>query len=181
MIHVFTHRKLTFICGYSTFPFTEMDRSHYLSEFECARAQTLLEEGYSQRQVGRILGVSHTTIGRMIRRFRETGQHSRRPGQGRPRSTSELDDRFLRLAALRNRGVTSRELGNLLADVRNVNISGSTVRRKMQESGPAARRPVVTPLLTRAASSFKAGVCTSSYRTLFGRLEKMNCFPMKQR
>lgn len=121
----------------------------HLSEREAVRAMTLLEEGYSQRQVARIIGCHHTTIGRTLQRFNETGSNTRRPGQGRPRATTERDDRFLRLHALRTRQVTSSEMSSLLQSTRNVSISAPTVRRRLNEFGLSSRRVASGPLLTR--------------------------------
>uniref|UniRef100_T1IFJ3 Uncharacterized protein n=1 Tax=Rhodnius prolixus TaxID=13249 RepID=T1IFJ3_RHOPR len=38
-----------------------------LSEHDCVKAMTLLEEGYSQREVARRLGVHHSSIGRTLK------------------------------------------------------------------------------------------------------------------
>lgn len=122
----------------------------HLSEFDCVRAVTLIEEGYSQREVARRLGVHHTTIGRALKRFRETGQHARREGQGRPRCTEAIDDRYIRLQALRNRSITGNEIGNLIRQTRNLTISSRTVRRRLNEGNLRARHPARVPLLTTA-------------------------------
>lgn len=125
-----------------------MNRTRHLSNDECVRASTLLEEGRSMRYVANLLGVNHSTISRMARRLRETGTHHRRRGQGRRRATNQIDERFLRQQVLRNRKCTSRELSNQLETVRNVRISALTVRRRLKEAGLASRRPASAPLLT---------------------------------
>lgn len=78
-----------------------MNRGRNLSVEEAVRASTLLDEGYSMRHVARVLGRSHSTLSRMVRRFNETGSHLRRPGQGRKRCTTPIDERFLRQSALK--------------------------------------------------------------------------------
>lgn len=78
-----------------------MNRPRNLTEEEAIRARVLVEEGYSRREIGRRLGVHHSTIGRALQRFQETGSDRRRRGQGRPRCTSERDDRFLKVSTLR--------------------------------------------------------------------------------
>jgi transposase len=52
-------------------------------------------------------GINQSTVSRILRRYRETGGYSRRPGQGRGKATTADQDRFLRLQALRTRFVTS--------------------------------------------------------------------------
>lgn len=126
-----------------------MDRFRYLSVEEAARVRILIQEGRSQREIARIFGVSHSCIGKVVKRFRETGSDMRRQGQGRPRQTNEIDDRFLRLQALRKRTSNSTQLQGLIRQVRNVRISARTVRRRLNESGLASRRPKIAPLLTR--------------------------------
>lgn len=126
-----------------------MDRSRNLSVEEAARARILVQEGRSQREVGRIFGVSHSTVGRAISRFRETGSDRRQQGQGRPRRTNDRDDHFLQLNALRIRTSTSTHLQGMLREVRNVQISTRTIRRRLNESQLTSRRPKKCPLLTR--------------------------------
>lgn len=125
-----------------------MDVHRRLTAAEACRARVLVQQGRSQRDVGRIFGVHHSTIGRAIRRFLETGRDSRRPVQGRPRSTSRVDDRFLALSTVRRRTTTSTELQALIRQVRDVHISSRTVRRRLGEANLNSRRPVSGPLLT---------------------------------
>lgn len=127
-----------------------MDRPRYLTNDECVRASTLLEVGETMRYVADQLGVHHSTISRMAKRFRETGSHSRKYGQGRKKVTSARDERFLRQQVLRNRKLTSAELSNELQTIRNVRISAVTVRRRLHEAGLASRKAAITPLLTTA-------------------------------
>lgn len=126
-----------------------MNRQRNLSVEEAVRASTLLGEGYSMRYVARLLGRHHSSISRIVRRHNETGSYHRRPGQGRKRCTNQIDERFLRQRALRDRRVTSNLLKNELADVRNVVISSRTVRRRLREAELSNRRPAKKPLLTR--------------------------------
>lgn len=124
-------------------------RTRHLTQIEAVQAVTLVGEGRSFRYVARVLGVHHTTIIRVVQRFRETGTHARRPGQGRHRATSQRDDDFLRLNILRDRTSTSRSLNDLIREVRHVHISDRTVRRRFHEANLRSRRPATGPLLTR--------------------------------
>ncbi|ERL84625.1 hypothetical protein D910_02053 [Dendroctonus ponderosae] len=101
-----------------------MSSGRHFSEFDAVKIVTLFEEGNSQGEAARRLGVHHTTIRQYRQRFRKTGCHARRPGQGRPRSTNHVDDRFLPLQALRN--------------------------RRLNGSGLTAKHPAKGPLLTIA-------------------------------
>lgn len=77
-----------------------------LTVSEAVRIVTLLEDGYSQRTEANRVGVAQSTVSGIGRRYRETTQFTRRPGQRRPRSTSHLDDRFIVLRSLRGIGHT---------------------------------------------------------------------------
>lgn len=118
-----------------------------LNREDCARAVALVEDGRSRRYVAGVLGVGHSTINRVIRRFTETGRMTRRPGSGRKRKTTAIDDRFIVLRSLRDRHSTSIEMKNRLREVRGTDISKWTVRRRLAEVGLVARRPAHGPKL----------------------------------
>lgn len=115
-----------------------------------ARAVALADAGFSQRRIGRMLGYPRTTIQDAIRRYRETGSYTRRPGQGRRRCTSERDDRYIVSNVLRNRFTTASEARNRLFEVRNVSVSLRTIRRRLAEKGLGSFRPARVPELTSA-------------------------------
>lgn len=119
-----------------------------LTKEECAQVVLLQEEGYSYRIIGERYGVSHTTISRIIRRYRETGNHSRRRGQGRHRATTRVHDRFVRLCALRQRFVTCRSLQAQLQEVHGLEICTETVRKRLREDDLLCRIPARCPMLT---------------------------------
>ncbi|KAL0852137.1 hypothetical protein ABMA28_000374 [Loxostege sticticalis] len=59
------------------------------------------QEGRSQRSTARTVGVSLSTVQRVLQRFQETGMNIRRPGNGRPRCTTVREDRFIVSTMLR--------------------------------------------------------------------------------
>lgn len=120
-----------------------------LSRDNAIRATVLLEEGRNQNYVAFRLGVNQSTISRLQRRLRETGNVGRRRGQGRKRASSAVDDRFLQLSSLRNRTLTAPELQNNLETTRGIRISERTVRRRLAEGNLHARRPAMCPILSR--------------------------------
>lgn len=121
-----------------------------LSRDECVMATTLAQEGLSYRAIGRRLGVSHTSVMRVVRRFEATNDYSRRHGQGRSRKTTLMQDRFIQLRGLRERFVTSRNLQVQLNATHNIQISLSTVRRRLAERGLKFRIPARAPKLTES-------------------------------
>lgn len=120
-----------------------------LSPEQAAQAVALVEDGRSMRYVAEVLSTTPSTISRTVQRYRETGSFARRPGTGPRRATSERDDRFLQLQVLRDRHTTAIEARNRLHQVRGVNVSERTVRRRLEEANLQSRRPATGPELTR--------------------------------
>ena len=72
----------------------------HLQPKEVTPAVTLLQEGFSQRYVAERLRVSQPVIFRLWNRYWELNTVRRRPGSGRQRKTTLIEDRFLRLQAI---------------------------------------------------------------------------------
>ncbi|XP_072375588.1 uncharacterized protein [Diabrotica undecimpunctata] len=124
--------------------------SRNLTNEEWAQIVVLLKEGWSYRHLGERFGVHHTSVSRMMERYREIGSHSRRPGVGRHRVTTSVQDRFLRFHTLRQRFVTTRSLQSQLEDVQNVRISCETICHRLNEGNLVNRIPARGPALTVA-------------------------------
>lgn len=116
---------------------------------ECTRILTLLEVGRSQRDTARTVGVSLSTVQRVLQRFRETGSNLRRPGTGRPRCTTAREDRFMVSTILRNRFLTAVDAKNQHLRAGGNNLSTDTVRRRLAEANLKPLRPANGPKLER--------------------------------
>ena len=110
---------------------------------------TLQAEGHVYQALGRRFGVAHTTISRVVQRYQETLTHDRRRGQGRPRVTTAVEDRFIRILALRER-YTTAYLQIQLAKVHGTRVSDNKVRRCLAEHNYRPRRPAIVLPSTRA-------------------------------
>ena len=96
--------------------------------------------------VARFFNVHKTTIHRLVQKVRNNGPVSDRQRSGRPRKTSDAEDRHIRTAHLRNRFKTSSETSR---DWRGNNqISRFTVARRLHVHGINSRRPCKKKLLT---------------------------------
>lgn len=120
------------------------------TEAEAAQVVALLQQGLSQRVVARRLNLSRSAVRRVYQRFLETGQYRRRSGSGRHRVTTQRDDRFLVVSALRNRHLSGVDLQRRLREDRGVAISDSTVRRRLREQNLRPYKPATGPQLTTA-------------------------------
>ena len=112
------------------------------------RALAWLRDGVRLREVGRRLGVSHSVISRLQQRFQATGRVADRPRPGRPRSTTQREDRFILRQALQARSTTANTIRGQLRVTTHTNISAQTVRNRLHDANLHARRPLVRPRLT---------------------------------
>ena len=119
-------------------------------EVQRGQAIALLIQGQRQQQVARHFGVQVSTIERLVRRLREKGRVADRPRSGRPRVTSQRQDRAIRLAHLRNRHLTATETAVNTVGSHNRRIHPKTVRNRLREFGLRSRRPNVGLPLNRA-------------------------------
>lgn len=133
-----------------------MPRRH-LSDAEVARLVTLVEEGYTHRNVAGRMGVSQSVVSRAYARYRETNRLGRRPGQGRHRVTDDRDDRAIVRQVRRdpfvNANVVARNFPNRRQQQQGRRnqveyISARTVRNRLHEAGLRARHPNRVPALT---------------------------------
>lgn len=120
-----------------------------LTPAQVAQAVALIDEGLTQRQVAARLNVARSNLKYAVKRYRETGLYTRRPGSGGVRCTSARDDRFVVLQVQRNRFLTAVEVRQSLQMVRNVNVSERTIRRRLEEDDLHACRPARAPKLER--------------------------------
>lgn len=113
------------------------------------RAIGRMEAGQSQADVARWLNVNRSVVSRMWQQFLQFGNVSRRPGQGRPRVTTEREDRYLTLRGRRYRRSTARQLASDLTASTGTVVSRQTVYRRLRQRGLYCRRPAVCVPLTR--------------------------------
>lgn len=119
----------------------------HLSALVCCKIVTLAQEGCRQEDIARRLRIHQSTVSRVIKRYNETGEYKRRPGQGRKRCTPPRDYQYLRIQCLRNRTLTAPHLKNELLITRQVNVSAKTVIRRLKEVGLNPKRPAKVPKL----------------------------------
>ena len=105
--------------------------------------------GLSIRQISQEMKVAKSTVGDILKRKQDTGESSTlRQGRcGRKRKTTPRDDTVIIRESIKNPKKTSADLQRDLS-TSGVNISSSTVRRRLLEVGRFARKPLKKQLLT---------------------------------
>lgn len=131
------------------FFYSVMMRRHLTNE-QVAQAVALSNDGRSQRYIANVLGVSHSVVGRVVQRHRETGRFTRRLGQGRRRCTTAREDRAIGRRALQERQATARTLAGHHTAVTDQIISAQTIRRRLREQNIRSRKPMKVPKMTAA-------------------------------
>lgn len=107
-----------------------------LSQEERSRALGLLDAGFSVRNVARLFNVNHTTISRL----RSVADM---PRSGRPRCLTDADERYVRIASLRDRFRPATSIANEINRLRPTNVSAQTVRNSLHRACLRARRPEI--------------------------------------
>ena len=112
-----------------------------------------------------------STIERLVRHLRETRRVADRPRSGRPRVTSQRQDRAIRLENLHNRHLTATETAVSTVGSHNRCIHPKTVRNRLREFGLRARPPNVGLPLNRARRARRMALVTA---------QAPKRFPMRQ-
>ena len=124
-----------------------------LSNLDRARALGFLEAGWTQHAVAAHFGICRKTVSRLQSRYRKTGDVKDRERSGRPRVTTQRQDRYIETTAVRKRFVTARSIQQSLNQAAGYGarrLSIQTIRNRLHASGLRARRPARRPLLTPA-------------------------------
>lgn len=108
----------------------------------------MIRAGYTQRNVARQFNVSHTVVGRIWQRYLDTGSVVERPRSGRPRKTTDRQDRYIINIAKRARFESAKSLNANFRNASNVVISEQTVRNRLHSANIRARKPAVRVPLT---------------------------------
>ena len=95
-----------------------------------------------QVEVAKRLGVSQSVNSRLRTRLVQINNTLDQRQSGRPRSTSQAQDRFLRTSAFKSRSVSAEQLRERLSRT-GTRVSVQTVRNGFHSAGLRARRPYV--------------------------------------
>ncbi|GFR65662.1 transposable element Tc1 transposase [Elysia marginata] len=120
-----------------------------LSEVDRHRALGLLQAGLPISEVSIRMNVNRKTIFRLKQRLHETDTVSGRSRSGRPRCTTQRQDRNLVRNHMNNRLLSASASSRQTRERNNQRISANTVRRRLSTSGLRARRPYIGPFLTQ--------------------------------
>ena len=124
---------------------------------QCLKIVTLRDAGKSWQQIFNVLGgtINVETIRYRYNRFKNHGVLSQKKGAGRPKKTTNRQDRFIIRQTFANRRMTLHQLRQDLSQNSQgaVRVSINTISRRLKSEGIKSYVPVKKPLLTQAQKS----------------------------
>ncbi|KFM62380.1 Transposable element Tcb1 transposase, partial [Stegodyphus mimosarum] len=118
-------------------------------EFDRGRIVAYRECGLSFREIGSRVGRNQTTVMRICDRWMQEGTTDRCVRSHPPQCTTSCVDRNIVRMAVTDRSVTSRTIAQHIQSVTHHPVSARTIRRRLQQSGLSARRPLFRLPLTQ--------------------------------
>lgn len=107
-----------------------------------------IEGGSSLSVVAARFGVSKTGVFQVLKRFRERGAVIINKSSGRPRITTEKEDRIILNLSKNDPRKPATKISTELREKYNVLCSRDTVKRRLRSSGLFGRRPAKKPLVS---------------------------------
>ena len=125
-----------------------MAKRKNLSIEERARVVVLVQEGHSMNEVARRMKISRCCVQEIVKKEKETGSVVDRHRSGRPKVSTERQDRELVRLSLQDRKTTVPELRCRWVEASGTSVSAQTVRRRLLAKGlrgcVAAKKPKLT-------------------------------------
>ncbi|GFY24835.1 transposable element Tcb1 transposase [Trichonephila clavipes] len=114
-----------------------------VSEFDRGRIVTYRDCGLSFKEIGSRVGRNQTTVTRICDRWMQEGTTDRHGRSHPPQCTTLREDRKIVRMTVTDLSVTSRTVAEHIESVTHHSVSVRTIRRRLQQSGLSARRPLL--------------------------------------
>ncbi|GFU95760.1 transposable element Tcb1 transposase [Trichonephila clavipes] len=114
-----------------------------VSEFDRRRIVAYRDCGLSFREIGSRVGRNQITVMWICDRWMQEGTTDRRVRLHPPQCTTSREDRKIVRMAVTDRSVISRTIAQHIESVTHHSVSARTIRRRLQQSGLFARRPLL--------------------------------------
>ena len=99
------------------------------------------------REIANELMISYNAVYYSLHRTAQTGSNQNRKRSGRPRCSTEQEDKYIRVSSMSNRQFTSPQLANSLNSTRKTPATTSTVKRRLRDAGLLGRVAKKKPCL----------------------------------
>jgi transposase len=108
------------------------------------------DDGWSVRAIGKRLNVGKSTVQDILAKKQETGTTDNKQRSGRPRATTESQEKYIRVATLMDRFRPSHDIARNMLNIKSQKpLSSQTVRRRQAEAGLNGRIARNKPKLTK--------------------------------
>ncbi|GFV62526.1 transposable element Tcb1 transposase [Trichonephila clavipes] len=120
-----------------------------VSEFDRGRIAVYRDCGLFFNEIDSRVGRNQTTVMRICDRWRQEGTTNRHGPSHSPQCTTSREDRKIVRMAVTDRSVTSRTVEQHIKSVTHHSVPARTIRRRLQQNGLTARRPLLGIHLTQ--------------------------------
>ncbi|GFX10258.1 transposable element Tcb1 transposase [Trichonephila clavipes] len=120
-----------------------------VSEFDRGRIVAYQDCGLSFREIGIRVGRNQTTVRRICDRWMQEGTTDQRGPSHPPQCTTSRENRQILRMIVTDRSATSRTVAQHIESVTHHSVSARTIRRRLQQCGLSARRPLLGLPLTQ--------------------------------
>ena len=122
-------------------------RPRLTAEQRC-KIVVLSELGFTSKNIASRIPCNSSCVRKTLTRYRSTGTTAERKHSGRPRKTTEKEDQLIQCLCRSDRLQSERELASQLAGDYGIEVSKSTVGRRLRAVGLFARPMIKKPLLS---------------------------------
>lgn len=131
-----------------------------LTDMLFGQLQVHLENGMTQQQVAKKLGLTQCMVSRALAKYAKYGSLQRLPVTGRCLAISCAMGRTIRAQLVANSKTSLREMSTILFNKHGVRVQAATIMRWLNRIGIVARTPIYKPLLTprHIAMRFEAAI-----------------------
>ena len=109
----------------------------------------LKKDGLSLSKISERVGRSKSVISRILKLYYDKNTYSSQKKRGRPRITSEREDRLIKRYVEKDPFHTASQISRNLNEFNDKAVSRFTVSRRLNDLGYHARRPAVKPLVSK--------------------------------
>ena len=107
-----------------------------ISQFDRTRIVALIRGGHAQTEVAHIAGVTQSAVSKTWKRYDDTNDVADRRRTGRPKLTTQRQDRYIQTTALRRPTSSARDITN------GVHLSTQTVRNRLHSAQLWSHKPL---------------------------------------
>ena len=136
-----------------------MSKRRELTDFECGEIIGLYKVKFPIRKIAEILNHPKSTVGDIVKKYKEQGLTSTLPRSGRPKTLTDRDKRQLIKIMKDNRNLTLVEITEKFNETLNFSFSTRTIQRVLHEEGYSGHAAKKKPFISEKNRKKRFGWC----------------------